>query len=137
MATPREGIAVRPVRSAMVLGAREGEGGVKRTALRRSTPLARKSRLRPVSRKRARVQRERRAFVSEVLAEGPLCEIRWDANCRGRADGVHEVVKRSHGGALVPGAKAEAQGQRFVAACHYCNGAVEDHPAEARERGWA
>ena len=79
----------------------------------------------------------RRAFVATLLASRPACEIAWDSRCRGRSESVHEVVKRSHGGAIVPGAKADAQGQRFVAACLPCNGAVEDAPAEARKRGWA
>ena len=54
-----------------------------------------------------------------------------------QAEGVHEVIKRSHGGAIVPGEKATAQGQRFIAACHRDNQRVEDHPAWARERGFA
>lgn len=99
--------------------------------------LSRTSRLRPRSRKMARVYVERRRFVGEFLAERPRCEIRWDANCRGRSESVHEVVKRSHGGEILPGPKADAQGQRFVAACLPCNGAIEDHPAEARARGWS
>jgi len=50
---------------------------------------------------------------------------------------VHEVIKRSHGGATVPGEKADAQGQRFMAMCAFHNEWIEDNPAEARKRGWA
>ena len=112
---------------------------MKRTALRRVTGLSRSTtRIRPRSRKTAALYREVRVpLVRRLLAERPRCEIRWDERCRGRSESVHEVIKRSHGGAIVPGPKAEAQGQRFVAACIPCNGAVEDHPAEARRRGWA
>ena len=103
------------------------------TGLSRSPPPMRKR-----SRKTAALYRDERVpLVRRLLAERPACEIAWDANCRGRSESVHEVIKRSHGGAIVPGPKAEAQGQRFVAACIPCNGAVEDHPAEARRRGWA
>jgi len=111
---------------------------MRKTALRRVTGLSRSTtRLRARSRKTTALYVGRRAFVAETLRERPRCEIVWDANCRGRSESVHEVVKRSHGGALVPGPKADAQGQRFVAACLPCNGAVEDAPAEARRRGWA
>ena len=112
---------------------------MKRSApLRRVTGLSRSTALRPRSRKMAAAYMDRRAFVAETLADRPRCEIRWDERCRGRSEGVHEItVKRSHGGAIVPGPKAEAQGQRWAAACHPCNGAIEDAPAEARRRGWA
>ena len=110
---------------------------MRRTPLRRVTGLSRSTALRPRSRKTARASVGRRAFVATTLADRPRCEIRWDDRCRGRSESVHEVVKRSHGGAIVPGPRAEAQGQRFVASCLPCNGAVEDAPAEARRRGWA
>ena len=110
---------------------------MRRTPLRRVTGLSRSTALRPRSRKMTRAYVGRRAFVAATLAERPRCEIAWDERCRERSESVHEVVKRSHGGALVPGPRAEAQGQRFVAACLPCNGAVEDHPAGARRRGWA
>ena len=110
---------------------------MRRTPLRRVTGLSRSTALRPRSRKQARAYVDRRAFVAATLADRPRCEIRWDERCRGHSESVHEVVKRSHGGAIVPGPRAEAQGQRFVASCLPCNGAVEDAPAEARRRGWA
>ena len=112
---------------------------MKRTPLRRTTGLSRSTTpIRKRSKRVAALYREQRIpLVRRLLAERPACEIAWDANCRGRSESVHEVIKRSHGGAIVPGPKAEAQGQRFVAACLPCNGAVEDHPAEARSRGWA
>src|SRR3989304_5465439 len=112
---------------------------MRRTALRRVTGLARSTTpIRKRSRKMAALYREARVpLVRRLLAERPACEIAWDANCRGGSGAVHEGIKRAHGGAIGPGPKADAQGQRFVAACLPCNGAVEDHPAEARRRGWA
>lgn len=109
---------------------------MKRTPLRRTTPLARTSRLRPRSGKRAAEYVARRKFVRDFLA-GRQCEARDLGGCFG-AMTVHEAgVKRSHGGAIVPGPKADAQGQHFMAMCSHHNGWVEDHPAEARRRGWA
>ncbi len=91
--------------------------------------------IRRVSAKRAALMPARRAFVAEFLEANPACQIRGP-DCTGRAESVHEVIKRSHQGAIVPGEKATAQGQVFMAACHVDNGYVEDHPAWARERGF-
>ena len=90
--------------------------------------------MRPRSKRAVELAPARRRFVREFLA-GRECEAR-DLGCFGPMT-VHEVVKRSHGGAIVPGAKADAQGQVFMALCAGHNGWVEDHPAEARRRGLA
>ena len=109
---------------------------MKRTPLTRSTPLRSTTPMRKRSKRMAKVYREQRVpLVRRLLAERPACEIAWDANCRGRSESVHEVIKRSHGGAIVPGPKAEAQGQRFVAACLPCNGAVEHGFTQRRRAG--
>ena len=92
----------------------------------------------PLRRKRGRETEatERRSFVAEFLPGKP-CELAAVfGGCFGRMT-VHERIKRSHGGAIVPGAKAEAQGQSFHALCVGHNDWVEDHPAEARRRGLA
>lgn len=103
--------------------------------LRRHDAQVKRTPLRRRSRKQDALMRERRAFVAEFL-QGKRCELTGHSPCFGVMT-VHEVVKRSHGGAIVPGAKADAQGQRFMALCVAHNGYVEDHPAEAKERGWA
>ena len=92
--------------------------------------------LRPRSPRATAEADERRSFVAEFLPGKP-CELAaLFGGCFGRMT-VHERIKRSHGGAIVPGAKAEAQGQSFHALCAGHNDWVEDHPAEARRRGLA
>jgi len=81
------------------------------------------------------VYEERRAFVAEVLSTRRVCEVKWDAHCWGRATTVHELIPRSQGGEILPGPKAEAQGQRFYAACIHCHDRVHLRPAEGRRRG--
>lgn len=90
--------------------------------------------LKPRSRKYAAAMVQRRKFVAEFLP-GRECEARDLGGCFGVMT-VHERIKRSHLGAVIPGAKADAQGQSFHALCAHHNGWVEDHPAEARSRGW-
>ena len=99
-------------------------------APRRGGELGRRTRLRPRSDKTAAVYRRQRVpLVQEILAGRPFCEIRWDASCRGVSEGVHEVLSRGRGGSITDKANC-------IAACHYCNGAVSDNPAEAEGRGW-
>lgn len=87
--------------------------------------------LRPRSAKKAKVYRQQRVPLVEaqLLAE-PFCQIRWDEHCAGIADTVHEIKKRSRGGSITDRANC-------VSACAYCNGKVEDEPAEAHRRGFA
>lgn len=68
-------------------------------------------------------------FVVKVLEERPWCEVKFDENCTGRATGLHHLRKRSQGGGLTDPANV-------LASCSYCNGAIEDNPIEAHERGF-
>ncbi len=74
------------------------------------------------------------AFSRAVRRNRPDCEIRWEV-CTGRSQGVHHVIKRSHGGALTPGDLADRQGQEFVSACNRCNREIENQPAPSNRRG--
>jgi hypothetical protein len=74
-------------------------------------------------------------FTEKVKRERPHCEIKSPL-CTRYTTEVHEGLKRSAGGATVPGEKADRQGQQFWASCRLCNGYVEDHPAWAREKGF-
>ena len=115
---------------------------LRRTPLRRGTPLARTALAKPRKAIRVRSARMEAAYAGPTGRRAfnrtlpPECAINSPV-CWGGARTWHEVIKRSHGGAIVPGEKATAQGQRFVAACHPCNGYLEDHPAWAREKGFA
>lgn len=75
------------------------------------------------------------AFSRAVRRSRPNCEIRWEV-CTGRSQGVHHVIKRSHGGALLPGDVAERQGQEFVSACNRCNREIENQPRRAKAEGF-
>lgn len=49
--------------------------------------------------------------------------------CTGWAEHWHELVGRSQEGSIT-------DRRNLCAACRWCNGWIEDHPAEARSRGW-
>ena len=106
------------------------------STLRRSQlPIARQA-INAVSPRRAAENRVRKAFTADLLAMYPNCQIA-SPMCTGMATQVHEAIKRSQGGAIVPGAKATAQGQRFYTSCTNCNVLwVEGNPAESREKGF-
>lgn len=72
---------------------------------------------------------ERVPFVVEMLEEFPFCQLRFDDNCTVVATCVHELRKKSQGGSDTDRANCKTS-------CGYCNGAVEDHPTEAHERGF-
>lgn len=77
----------------------------------------------------------RRVFVAQILATRRVCEVKWDDLCSGRSSTVHELIPRSQGGEILPGPKADAQGQRFFAACLWCHDGLHLNPAKARRRG--
>jgi len=115
---------------------------VKRSPIKRRTPLARsttplkRSPIRKRSKKMEATYAKkdgRRAFVAQLL--GGVCEVQWE-NCTGMAQDVHEWWARGMGGAIVPGDKAERQGQRFITLCRRCHGELDEQPKRAREEGW-
>ena len=94
------------------------------------TPLVSRTPIPPRSAKLAAIHRTvYKPFVVDVLTRRPWCEIRFDENCTGRATGLHHLRKRSQGGDL-------ADPENVLASCSYCNGAIEDNPREAHERGF-
>lgn len=76
---------------------------------------------------------ERAPLVSGLAAAGVRCEVGHvlaaagvtPFRCRIEMEGLHERRKRSSAGSLV------AAGN-LIPACNWCNGWIEDHPAEAR-----
>lgn len=102
----------------------------RRSELRRTGPPPRRTKLRQRSAKRAREQRERSRTQRAARGYGdtrPPCEVRWDSRCHGWADAPHHIRKQSQGGS--------DSLANTIPACTPCNGAIEDHPAEARARG--
>ena len=105
-----------------------------RSPLKRGAGLAaRRTGIPRQSAKRKRLSVERRAFVQEFLGEHRLCQV-----CRRRGSrDVHESLRRSAGGAIVPGPKADAQGQTFIAVCRGCHEMLTNPTAEERDRALA
>lgn len=91
--------------------------------------------MRPLSAKRQRLQRKRRALVAAMLAEDPYCDLGpaielVDAThrCAGEAIGLHERRKRSSYGSLL-------DRRNLRRCCAPCNSWVEDHPNPAHLLG--
>jgi hypothetical protein len=83
-----------------------------------------------------RVEQEYAEFVATQLALSDRCEVGpvirtadplW-SGCRGRAQGLHHLRKRSASGALVSRANT-------LRACNPCNGWPEDFPTLAKAVG--
>ncbi len=88
--------------------------------------------LRQVSKKRAVLNVKRRKFVKEFLEENPECEAKLPG-CTYYATDVHESILRAHQGAIIPGEKADAQGQTFHALCRTDHSAITDATGELRQ----
>ena len=107
----------------------------RRTPLHRGGWLARRTPLRSVSAKRAKVQQQRRTMVREELARRELCEagamIRFGGYrslCAGLAVDLHEPLTRARGGSILDPANT-------VAVCRSCHDWIHDHPKAAAEVG--
>ncbi len=107
-----------------------------------------RSRLRPVSAKRAAIADERRAFVARILSERPQCEARnylrpivatltgVDQDrvlgalrgCTWRSVEVHELLSRARGGSIVEDANV-------ASLCHRCHHWVTTEPRLATMAG--
>lgn len=97
--------------------------------LRANTPLpARTARIKPRSDRMAAIYVERRALVERLLRERPRCEF---PGCRRKSWDVHELMSRTRGG--VAGILDEANCR---AVCRLHHGWIHDHPVEANAMGW-
>ncbi len=65
--------------------------------LTRTAGLARTGRLNPVSSRRQRANRERRAMADRRFPERPRCVVPW---CTRMADDLHEPLTRARGGSI-------------------------------------
>lgn len=94
-----------------------------------TTPhLHKRTRINPVSKKRAALNVERRAFVADFLYEHPDCQIQ-SAVCTRRAIDVHEPLTRARGGSITDPNNA-------LAVCRLCHDYCHAHPAESARKGW-
>lgn len=107
----------------------------RRTPLKRGAPPERKTRLRPVSKKREALNRARRAFVAGFLAAHPRCQagplilpVDHRHRCHLHSVDVHEVVTRARGGDILDPGNCRA-------ICRACHDWIHEHPAAATGLG--
>jgi len=101
---------------------------MKRTPLKRKTPLRRSGSLNPVSKKRAKTNTKRRAFVKEELDKRQFCEARIPEVCTRYSTELHEPILRSLGGSIL-------DVENSVAICRMCHRWVHDNVGEAKKLG--
>ena len=92
-----------------------------------------RSRLKPVSEKRKRVNIERKEMLKDILKErGPLCEAQIPMTCTGLASDAHEVLTRARAGSdkwlLTP--------ENVILLCRGCHSFITDNDAWAKENGF-
>lgn len=75
---------------------------------------------------------ERAPFVAKFIAEHPRCQ--FPEPCLRASESVHEVIRRSHGGALYPGQPGKRE-TAYMALCNWHHDWVTSHPAEAKRLG--
>lgn len=109
---------------------------MKRTALKPSTYELPRKPIRRRSKSTAAVyRRERIPFVKAFIKANPWCKVKWEG-CTIWTQDVHEWWSRGTGGAILPGPKADIQGQRFIPVCRHCHGELDLQPERAKEKGW-
>ena len=116
--------------------------------MKRSGPIQRKTPLRKVSKKRQKIQGQRRNLVREQLAVRPFCEAgesiyAWQQNtygtayaqekrrtdrCQGRATDIHEPLQRSAGGSIL-------DVDNTIAVCRRCHDWIHGHPDVSKSLG--
>tara|TARA_R110000787_G_scaffold100231_4_gene205138 strand:+ start:2549 stop:2893 length:345 start_codon:yes stop_codon:yes gene_type:complete len=101
---------------------------MKRTPLKRKTPMKRTGSLAPVSKKRAKTNRQRSKFVKEELDNRRWCEAHIPEVCTRYSTEIHEPILRSAGGSILDKANS-------VAICRMCHRWVHDNVAEAKKIG--
>lgn len=107
---------------------KQGDKPLKRTEFRskRKAPKPR-SKLKPVSEKRARENRERREVKKQMVAErGDRCQ--WPEGCPREAVDAHEVKKRSRGGSIT-------DPENIVLLCREHHDFTEAEPEKAAAMG--
>lgn len=89
----------------------------------------RRSRLNPVSKKRAIDSIRRKLFVKDILEERQQCEANLPYLCTYYATDVHEILTRGRGGDFL-------NPDNVLALCRMCHTFITDNPAFAKEHGF-
>ena len=104
-------------------------GPKRRTPRRRGSGLTRKSRIRSVSKKESARKGKYEAKRRPYLEKHPRCEVNAVPECTRVSVDVHHM-KGKIGDLLL-------DERWWMPTCRFCHGYIEDHPAEARQRGWS
>lgn len=98
---------------------------MKRSPLRRNTPLKRTAFKKRVN---SRKQREWSAARTDAIAKaGGRCRV-GQHGCSGQAEHVHHIKRRSQGGGN--------ELNNLLVCCHVCHGWIHANVAEAAKHGW-
>ena len=81
------------------------------------------------SAKQAALYVHRRALVHRLLAERPMCQIRWDEGCTGVSTDVDEILGLGVGGSILDESNMQT-------CCRWCHHQKTVNPAEAVARGF-
>ncbi len=112
---------------------------MKRTTLRRKTPLKhssflkgtisqlRRSRISAVSKKKQKDDKEYLRLRAIHLLEHRGCQIEWDDGCTRAATQIHHRKRRG---------KHYLNTKEFLSSCAHCHSMVEDNGKEAERRGF-
>lgn len=96
---------------------------MKRTPLKRKTPLKRGGRLRPVSKKRAKQNKEYFIYRNLYLNNHPTCE-----RCGSKASQIHHKRGRFQ--------DRLNEMEFFMSVCHSCHEWIHRNPLEAYAKGY-
>ena len=97
--------------------------------MKRGGPLRRRTPLRPMGRKGARDQADRRNIRRALMARsGGRCEARWSEFCTGVGVHAHHLRRRSAGGTN--------DLDNLIWVCAFDHQRIHDCPAEALVRGF-
>ncbi len=108
---------------------------MERKPLKRSQTPLKRTPLKPISKKRQALQRQRRIFVNEIMSKRLRCEagrlvmsVQRDHRCGITPSDVHEPLTRARGGDILDPDNA-------LAVCRPCHDWIHDHPASATYLG--
>lgn len=92
-----------------------------------------RSRIKPVSDKRRKVNADRRELIKDIIKErGPLCEAQIPIVCTGLASDAHEVLTRARAGSdkwlLTP--------ENILLLCRQCHTFITENDAWSKENGF-
>lgn len=87
-----------------------------------------KTAIKKVSEKRKELNKEYFKLVDQFKKDNPLCKAKVNEYCTGKTDDPHH--RRGRGEYLL-------QVATWLPCCRSCHSYIENHPEEAKEKGWS